>query len=119
MRKIITLTMIKNESDIVEVFVRYTMNFAKKMIFIDNGCEDGSIEILKALIKEGFDLEIYTEAHQFYEQYLIENKYIKKIVSEYEFDFLLPLDVDEFLACDNMLIDRIELIPQDKITILN
>ncbi len=36
MRKIITLTMIKNESDIVEVFVRYTMNFAKKMIFIDS-----------------------------------------------------------------------------------
>ena len=54
MKKIITLTMIKNESDIVETFVRYTMNFASKMIFIDNGCVDGSIEILKELIKDGF-----------------------------------------------------------------
>ena len=70
MKKIITLTMIKNESDIVETFVRYTMNFASKMIFIDNGCVDGSIEILKELIKDGFDLEIFTEAHIFYEQYL-------------------------------------------------
>ena len=119
MKKIITLTMIKNESDIVETFVRYTMNFASKMIFIDNGCVDGSKQIMKELIKDGFDLEIFTEAHIFHEQYIIENKYIKKIASKYEFDFLIPLDVDEFLVCDSDLIIRIDRLPQDKVTMLN
>ena len=65
MKKIFTVSMIKNEADIVETFVRYTMNFAIKMFFIDNGCSDGSIEILRKLINEGFDIEIYSEAQIF------------------------------------------------------
>lgn len=118
MKKIVTLSMIKNEADIVETFVRYTMNFAVKMFFIDNGCTDGSIEILKELINEGFNLEIYSEAQVFYEQFLIENKYIKKISEENEFDFLIPLDIDEFLASDNNLLTQIDFLPTDKVSIL-
>ena len=51
MKKMITLTMIKNEADIVETFVRYTMNYAYKMVIVDNGCTDGSREILEKLIR--------------------------------------------------------------------
>lgn len=118
MKKIVTLSMIKNEADIVETFVRYTMNFASKMFFIDNGCSDGSINILKELIKEGFDIEIYTEANVFYEQYLLENKYIRKITKEHQFDFLIPLDIDEFLACDDFLLDELDRLPMDEVIIL-
>lgn len=65
MKKMITLTMIKNEADIVETFVRYTMNYAYKMVIVDNGCTDGSREILEKLIEEGFNIEIFTEANVF------------------------------------------------------
>lgn len=118
MKKIFTVSMIKNEADIVETFVRYTMNFAIKMFFIDNGCSDGSIEILRKLINEGFDIEIYSEAQIFYDQFLIENKYIKKISREYQFDFLIPLDIDEFLACENNLLGKLDFLPEEKLIIL-
>lgn len=119
MKKIITLSMIKNEADIVETFVRYTMNFASKMVFIDNGSTDGSMEILKALIGEGFPIEIYIEADKFYDQYLLENQYIRKITEENQFDFMIPLDVDEFLASDGNLLEQFDLLPSDRITMLN
>lgn len=115
MKKIITLSMIKNEADIVETFVRYTMNYASKMVFIDNGCTDGSIEILKALIAEGFNIDIYNESQVFYEQYLIENKYIRKLAETEEFDYLIPLDVDEFLNCICDLKECLNNLPNNKI----
>lgn len=118
MKKIITLTMIKNEADIVETFVRYTMNFAYRMIFIDNGCTDGSIEILKKLKAEGFKLDIYCEADVFYEQYLLENKYIRKISAEHVFEYLIPLDVDEFLCSRGNLLEDLNNIADDKVSIV-
>ncbi len=119
MKKIITVTMIKNEADIVESFVRYTMNFASKMIFIDNGCVDGSAEILKELIAEGYNIEVYLEAEKFYDQYLIENKYIRKITNENMFDFLIPLDVDEFVSSKEGILEQIELLPDDRVIFMN
>lgn len=119
MSKILTLTMIKNEADIIETFVRYTMQFAEKMFFIDNGCTDGTIEILHELTKEGFDIVIYHEAAVFYEQYLLENTYIKKIVRENQFDFLIPLDADEFLTASQLTpLLCFETLPKEKITLI-
>ena len=118
MKKIITLSMIKNEADILETFVRYTMNYAYKMIFIDNGCTDGSIEILRALKDEGFNIDIYNEANVYYEQCLMENKYIRKIAENYEFDYLIPLDADEFLACSENLEEQLDKLSVDKVSIL-
>lgn len=118
MKKIITLSMIKNEADILETFVRYTMNYASKMVFVDNGCTDGSIEILKALITEGFNIEIYNESQVYYEQYMIENKYIRKISATDEFDYIIPLDADEFLACEGDLEEELDKLSMDKVSIL-
>lgn len=119
MKRIITLSMIKNEADIVETFVRFTLNFASKMVFIDNGSTDGSTEILKALAEEGLPIEIHMEAHRFYDQYFLENQYIRKIAEENQFDFLIPLDVDEFLASDGNVLEQLETLPSDQVTMLN
>lgn len=35
------------------------------MVIVDNGCTDGSREILEKLIEEGFNIEIFTEANVF------------------------------------------------------
>lgn len=118
MKKMITLTMIKNEADIVETFVRYTMNYAYKMVIVDNGCTDGSREILEKLIEEGFNIEIFTEANVFYEQMFLENKYIRKINATEEFDYLVPVDVDEFLYPQNGNWSIFEGLPQNQISII-
>lgn len=112
------MTMVKNEADIIEVFVRYTMSFAEKMIFIDNGCTDNTINILKALKSEGHDIEIYYEADVLHEQYIIENRYLYKIIDEVDCDFILPLDADEFLSSDENLFNCIEQLSLDSVSLL-
>lgn len=107
--------MIKNEADIIESFVRYNMNFLEKMIFIDNGCTDDTIKILDLLKEENYNIEIYNEAHLDYEQYMLENKYLYKIAREYECDFVIPLDADEFLCSDSDLVEEMNKLSPDSI----
>lgn len=46
MRRIISYTFLNNEADIIEAFVRYNMTYIDKMIILDNGCTDHTIDIL-------------------------------------------------------------------------
>ena len=55
MRKIISITMVNNESEIIESFIRYNYNFLDEMVIIDNGCTDNTIKIVNKLISEGFN----------------------------------------------------------------
>ena len=52
--KIISFTMVNNESEIIESFIRYNYNFVDEMVIIDNGCTDSTIKIIRKLIGEGF-----------------------------------------------------------------
>lgn len=44
--KIVSFTMVNNEAEIIESFVRYNYNFVDQMVIIDNGCTDNTIEII-------------------------------------------------------------------------
>ena len=55
-KKIFSITMVKNESDIIESFVRYNINIFNGMIILDNGSTDGTLKILKILESEGLPL---------------------------------------------------------------
>ncbi len=50
--KIISFTMVNNESEIIESFIRYNYNFIDEMVIIDNGCTDNTMQIIFNLIKE-------------------------------------------------------------------
>lgn len=115
MYKFMSISMIKNEADIIESFVRYNMNFLYKMIFIDNGCTDNTIKILNLLKKENYNIEIFDEAHTYYDQYIVENKYIHKIAKENKCDFIVPLDADEFIYSDSNLADKLQQLNTDSV----
>lgn len=116
MRKIVSYTILNNEEDIIESFVRYNFVYIDKMIIIDNGCTDHTIDILKLLIKEGYDIEIFDESLVDFEQFGIMNKYLQKIANEYDSDIVIPLDSDEFLMCDSKRVrDVLEKMSLDKV----
>ncbi len=95
-----TLTMVGNECEIIESFVRYNMNIVDEMIFIfDFGSVDKSMVILRNLMEEGFKIRIYDEPLVIYEQKALENKYLKLLVEEGDVDIIIPLDADEFIGC--------------------
>lgn len=99
--KIISYTMINNEARVLESFVRYNGSYLDKMIFIDNGCTDTSIEILNQLRNEGYSLEIYDESLQPLNLLYIENKYISLIIDQMNPDIVIPLDADEYIVSEN------------------
>lgn len=117
--RIISFTMVNNESEIIESFIRYNINFVDKMIIIDNGCTDNTIEIVLNLIQEGLDIEIYDESLEPYNQFSIDNRYLNIIIKKYSPDIVIPLDADEFLCSNGNVRTILENLPLDKITYVN
>lgn len=98
-RRIISLTMVGNECEMIESFVRYNSNFVNKMYFISNsGTVDKTIDILKKLQDEGYDITLYDEPTVSYDQKVVENKYLRLIASSGDSDIIIPLDADEFIT---------------------
>lgn len=91
-----SLTMVKNEEKIIESFIRYNINCFDKMIIIDNGCTDKTMDIVYKLVEEGLPLEIKNESYVDFELLITENKYVYELANKYCADWIIPLDADEF-----------------------
>lgn len=95
-KKIITISIVKNEMDIIESFVRHTLTFADQMIITDHLSSDKTREILDALAAEGLPIVLH-EAHQAMQvQFEKTNEMLAEALA-LGADLVLPLDADEFI----------------------
>jgi len=99
--KIAVVGMVKNEADIIESFVRYTLTFADEMILYDDGSRDNTPHILYHLSEE-FKGRIIIEKRKddFSEgrkQDIITKSLLDEAYEKSKPDWLIPLDADEFL----------------------
>ena len=118
--KIVSFTMVNNESEIIESFIRYNYNFLVDMYIIDNGCTDNTIKILHNLKNDGYKIVIYDESLEAYDQFRLDNKYLNKIIEESNPDLIIPLDADEFIISDHKDPRReMEKLSLDKIYYVN
>ena len=97
--KIVTITTVKNEADIIESFIRYHLNIVDEMIILNNGSTDDTSYILDKLLCEGLPLIILNDSDKYFEPMVKYNCLLKKAVNEYDADIICPLDVDEFITC--------------------
>lgn len=100
-KKLFSISMVKNEADIIESFVRYNINIFDGMIILDNNSTDATLIILKLLKNEGLPLFIYEDENGEFDQYNTRNKLLLKAVHEFGADIIVPLDADEFLISTN------------------
>ena len=101
MNKIVSITTVKNEADIIESFVRYHLNIVDLMIILNNGSTDDTIFILNKLIEENLPIVVINDEDRYFEPMEKYNFLLKKAVNDYDADIICPLDVDEFLTSDN------------------
>lgn len=96
-KQIFSISMVKNEMDIIESFVRYNANIFDGMIILDNGSTDNTLKILQLLKSEGLPLYIFEDEEQEFEQFTKRNQLLLKAFNEFEADIIVPLDADEFI----------------------
>lgn len=113
--KIISFTMVNNEAEIIESFIRYNSNFVDEMVIIDNGCTDNTIPIVRNLKEEGYKITVYDESLEAYNQFRLDNKYLDLIIKEKKPDIIIPLDADEFLTADKNPREALESLSLDRI----
>lgn len=95
--KIIVVSMAKNEADIIESFVRYYMTFVDGMVIVDHNSDDDTGRILAELQKEYPALIVDQLKTTEYVQWEVMTNLVKIAANELEADWVLPLDIDEYL----------------------
>lgn len=100
--------MVKNEADIIEQFVRYNLNNIDLMFIADNLSQDGTLDILHSLVKEGLPVIVLSDPEAAFMQSKKSTEIYKYLVEEYQFDIVFLLDADEFIDFDR------DTYPEDK-----
>lgn len=98
MKNIWSFTTVKDEEDIIESFVRYNMNVVDGMVISDNGSNDSTLDILKKLKKEGYNIDILVDESQYFDQVIKRNELLKYTIENHNPDIIFPLDADEFIC---------------------
>lgn len=117
--KIVSMSMVGNESEIIESFIRYNSNFIDEMLLITSGCVDGTLQIINKMIQEGYNLILQDESVLSYEQRYVENKYLNLLARREDIDLIVPLDTDEFLIGKENPRDILENLQLDRVYQIN
>jgi Glycosyl transferase family 2 len=113
---LVTITMTRNDVDVLEPFVRHHVEIADAMVIILHRCADNSEEVLRALIAEGLPIELrfdetpdgetldtvrLTPAFSVHTSTMALTHTMREIAERDRPDWILPVDSDEFLRVDD------------------
>ena len=108
------LTLVKIDGDVIEEFVRHTLQFVDRLIVADNVSLDGTGEILGALQEEGLPLDVWS-IEMVAERAGITTELARRAFAETRCDYLLLLDADEFVKAPSraLLESSLAALPTD------
>src|SRR4051812_31657957 len=99
--KIVAVTRVRNEMDIVEAFVRHHARHCDKIVVLDDGSTDGTYELLMDMAEEGLPLVVLSEPVIGYQQSRYMTRLMQAARQKFGADWILPLDADEFVEPRN------------------
>lgn len=94
--KIVSVSMVRNEADVIETFVRYQCEIVDAMLIVDHASSDETPAILRRLRDEGLPLHLSSEDGAAYDQSRVVTKAAREAAGVHRADLVLPLDADEF-----------------------
>jgi len=94
---IVGISMVKNEQDIIEPFVRHNLRLLDRLIVLDNGSVDETARILTALAQEFPNLVVLQDKRFGYTQSERMTSLLHQCQASFAADYVIPLDADEFL----------------------
>lgn len=100
------ISMVKDECDIIELFVKINMRCLDHLFIVDHGSKDATPEILRRLVASGYALTVTTYEGLNLRQAEITTGLLNSVAQTDEYDFIVPIDADEFIYCgDRSLAD--------------
>ncbi|MEM7145923.1 MAG: glycosyltransferase family 2 protein [Verrucomicrobiota bacterium] len=103
--RLVAVTIVRDEEDIIEPFVRHTAAFVDHHLIADHCSHDQTPDILLALQREGLPLSLYRSQNPVYLQPPLTNHLIQRALNEFDADWILPIDGDEFIGPANPDLD--------------
>jgi len=94
--KIGSFSIVKNESDIIETFVRHNIRFLDHMHIVDNASTDKTASIIQRLKHEGLSISLEYNYETNHPQIDAVNQYLRELKGIAP-DFVFLLDADEFI----------------------
>ncbi|MFI4924048.1 MAG: glycosyltransferase family 2 protein [Vicinamibacteria bacterium] len=113
------VAMVRNESDIVEAFVRHALGVLDGLIVLDHASSDETPRILASLCEERLPLVVERSDHVGYLQAEITTALVRKAFALGGADAVFPLDADEFPRVPSRarLEDALRALPADHIAL--
>lgn len=97
--RVAAISMVKNECDIIELFIKINARVFDHIFVVDHRSSDGTQEILKTLKRDGYPLTIGRFEKLDYEQTAVMTGMARDLAAGNDFDYIIPLDADEFVYC--------------------
>ncbi len=95
--RLVAVTRVLNEDDIIEAFVRHHAAIVDHHLFMDNGSVHRTLEILTNLRIEGLPITVFQNTVPFYVQEFYNTHLFRNALSLFAPDWVMFLDADEFL----------------------
>jgi Glycosyl transferase family 2 len=95
--KLWAVSMVRNEADVVEAFVRHNLAFLDGIAVLDHASIDGTFEVLSRLRAEGLPLALLRSAEPGFFQGSQVSALARECFARTGADFVFALDADEFL----------------------
>jgi len=96
--RLVAVSIVKNEADIIEAFVRHTQAWVDHHLVFDHDSTDGTREILCSLQAEGLPLTLFQDNEPGHLQQARSNYLTRLAAKAQHADWVVPLDADEFLC---------------------
>lgn len=98
MMKAAAVSMVKNECDIIELFIKINLRTFDHLYIVDHDSSDGTSIILDRMKKAGHPITIIQLKSIQQSQAETITRVVRDIANTDEYDYIVPLDADEFLT---------------------
>jgi Glycosyl transferase family 2 len=99
--RLVSVTLAKNEADIIESFVRFNLQWFDHMVVLDHDSSDATPRILSALAAEGLPITVLHDRSLAFTQGPTTTRLARNACVQLGADFVFPLDADEFVKCES------------------
>lgn len=94
--------MVKDECDIIELFVKINMRCLDHLYIVDHRSTDATPEILRRLASAGYAITVTRHEGVDQKQADVTTALMKSVALMDQYDFIVPLDADEFIHCGDL-----------------